>query len=98
MSRTSGASRLACASLRQSRRATSGGYVRPTSRPLLLLAEAWSDVQVNAAVKGVSPFTRKHNINQQDESGRTAAMVAAWRGERAILKWLISKGCVLLLS
>jgi len=48
--------------------------------------------RVAAAVKGEEPFTRKHSINQLDEHGRTPAMIAAWRGERAVLRWLVEHG------
>ena len=60
-----------------------------TTRNSLVVSHA---TQVNAAIQGLVPFTRKHSINQLDEVGRSPAMVAAWRGEKAILKWLISKG------
>jgi len=73
------------------------GYVKDTwchpSCMCLHQAAASGELgRVAAAVKGEEPFTRKHSINQLDEQGRTPAMIAAWRGERAVVRWLADQG------
>ena len=48
--------------------------------------------RLTAALNSAAPYTRKHGIDESDGIGRTAAMVAAWCGDLAVLRLLVETG------
>ncbi|EKX44941.1 hypothetical protein GUITHDRAFT_139235 [Guillardia theta CCMP2712] len=47
---------------------------------------------VEAAARGLLPYSRLHGLTEADDAGRTPAMVAAWRGSVEALRFLVEDG------